>query len=300
MAHGHSHTIDRREESKGRLVFVLGLSSSYMIVVAIASFYTHSLALLADAGHMLSDVGALILALIAIWFASRPADSARTYGYYRTEILAGLINCVVLVGLSLYILWEAWNRFFSPPEIHSGPMLAVAIFGLIVNLISMRVLGNMSGHTVNVKAAYLEVFGDMLASLGLVIASVVMMYTKWYLIDPIVSGLIGFLILPRTWILLAECINILMEGTPGHIDLGKMREEMLAVAGVVEVHDIHVWTITSGMDAMSAHVTTDKDVAQDPILTQITHLLQHDFNINHTTIQVEQVECKRHGPDSCK
>jgi cobalt-zinc-cadmium efflux system protein len=288
-----------RDESQSRLKIVLVLTFLYMLIDAGAAYYTGSLALLADTFHMASDLGALALALVAIWLAKRSPTDGKTYGYYRSEILAGLINGVVLVGLCFYILFEAWRRLSHPPEVLSGPMLAVALVGLVLNLVSVKLLGGMSGHSVNVKAAYLEVLGDLLATIGVIIASVIMITTKWYMADPIISGLIGFLILPRTWILLSECVNILMEGTPGYIDIGKLREAMLAVPGVVELHDIHAWTITSGMDAMSCHVTTNKDANQDAILAELTDIVQKQFNINHTTIQVEQIECKGLGNGTC-
>jgi len=281
------------------MVTVLALTGAYMLVEVAAGLYTGSLALLADAGHMLSDVASLILALLAFWFSSKPATAGKTYGYYRSEILAGLINGVLLVGISILILYEAYRRLNNPPEVMSGPMLVVAALGLAVNVVSVRLLGKMAEHSVNVKAAYLEVLGDLLATIGVILASCIMLVTHWYMADPLISGAIGLMILPRTWAVLSECTNILMEGAPGHVDLSRLRLSMLRVPGVVDVHDIHVWTITSGLDAMSGHVTISKDSPADDVLSEITRIAQVEFGINHTTVQVEQVECKRTGNDVC-
>jgi cobalt-zinc-cadmium efflux system protein len=293
----HEHG-DLRLQSKSRLLLVLALTGAYMLVEVAVGLYSGSLALLADAGHMLSDVAALVFALLAIWFASRKANPVKSYGYYRSEILAGLINGVILTGVSLGILWEAYRRFNSPPEVLGTPVLVVAVIGLVINIVSAKLLSKSAAHSLNVKAAYMEVIADLLATIGVIISSVIIMFSNWYMADPIVSGLIGLMILPRTWMLLTECTNILMEGAPGHIDLGQLRQAMLKVPGVVDVHDIHVWTITSGMDAMSGHVTIDAASIPDQVLSQITDIAQHDFELHHTTIQVEQLECK--NPDVCQ
>lgn len=299
MMEGHAHLSGMRNESKSKMLMVLGLTSLYMVIEVIAAYYTHSLALMADAGHMLSDVGSILLALLAFWFSARPATPGKTYGYYRSEILAGLINGVLLVGISLFILFESYHRLINPPEVMTAPMLMVALLGLVINLISVKLLGKLAEHSVNVRAAYLEVLGDLLATFAVIIASLIMMFSKWYIADALVSGAIGLLILPRTWLLLTECTNILMEGTPGHINLSDLRQSMLKVPGVVDVHDIHVWTITSGLDAMSGHVTISKEHMADQVLLEITQIAQGQFGIHHTTIQVEQIECKSQGLDSC-
>ncbi|MBX9879131.1 MAG: cation diffusion facilitator family transporter [Candidatus Obscuribacterales bacterium] len=296
----HSHTHGHgsfRQESKSRLLIVLYVTAAYMLAEIVGAYYTKSLGLLADAGHMLSDVGSLILALVAIWFGSRPPNPLKTYGYYRSEILAGLINGVLLVGLSVFILFESYQRLSDPPEVKSLPMLVVAVMGLLVNLVAFKLLHGVSKESVNMKAAYLEVMSDLLATVGVIVAAVIMLATGWYMADPIISGLIGLMILPRTWNLLKECTNVLMEGTPGHIDLVKLRNAMLAVPGVVEMHDIHVWTITSGRDAMSGHVTINREVPAENVLSSITRIAQDEFGINHTTFQVEETECK--GTDTC-
>ncbi len=297
--HEHAHGARVRLESSARMTRVLILTGSYMVLQVAAGIYTGSLALLADAGHMLTDMGSILLALLAFWFASRPSSVDKTYGYYRSEILAGLVNGIALVGVSLLILYEAWQRLSDPPRVMSGPVLVVALAGLAVNLASARILHGTAQQSLNVKAAYLEVLSDLLATLGVIAAALIMMATGWYLADPIISGLIGLMILPRTWGLLSECTNILMEGAPGHIDLMGLRAAMLKVPGVVDVHDIHVWTITSGRDAMSAHVTIDSDSSPEAVLTRITEIAQHDFGIHHTTTQVEQVQCKGQATPGC-
>ena len=260
-----------------RMLTVLGLTAAYMVVEVVAGVYSGSLALLADAGHMLSDVASLLLALLAVRFSEKPATPGKTYGYYRSEILAGLVNGVLLLGISFFIGYEALRRLGEPPHVMSVPMFVVALMGLGVNLVSLKLLGKTAGHSLNVKAAYLEVLGDFLATIAVLFASITIMITKWYVADPLISCGIGLMILPRTWALVSECTNILMEGAPGHIDLGKLRQSMLQVKGVVDVHDIHVWTITSGLDAMSAHVTISGDCLADVVLSQITRITQDDF-----------------------
>lgn len=294
--HGHSHNdfAALRKKSKSAMITVLVLTFAFMAVEVAGGILTGSLALLADAGHMLGDSAALLLALVAVWFAGRSPSKDKTYGYYRTEILAALFNGVVLIGLSLYILYEAFQRFTSPPQILSGPMMLVAIAGLVVNLISARLLASSSSDSLNAKAAYLEVISDLLGSAAVIVASMIIMFTGWTIVDPIVSGLIGLMILPRTWKLITACVHILMEGTPSHVNLEKLRASILEVCGVMDVHDLHVWTITSGRDALSAHVLIDKNANSDAVLTEITHIAQHDFELHHSTLQVEQAECKSH------
>lgn len=289
-SHGHPHVHGKRQQSRGKLVTVLCLTSVLMVVELAAGLFTHSLALIADAGHMLSDVVSQALALVAIWFAAKPPTPGKSYGYYRTEILASLINGVALVGISLFIGFEAFRRLSSPPEVAGIPMLVVAAIGLGVNMVSMRVLHDVADHSLNVKAAYLELMGDFLASAGVVVAAMVINITHWYIVDPLISMLIGVLILPRTWLLLAECTNILMEGTPGHIDIGRLHDMLLTVDGVLDVHDIHVWTITSGLDAMSGHVCVNRQSQPERVLNDVTRIAQNDFGIQHTTIQIELVD----------
>lgn len=299
---GHGHDVaDWRRRSKSSMIAVLVLTACYMVIEIATGFYTHSLALIADAGHMLSDVGAIVLALVAIWFSSKPATPEKTYGYYRCEILAGFFNALMLVVMSIFILYESYTRLQHPPEVIAAPVFFVACIGAVVNFVSLRLLKRGSEQSLNVRAAYLEVLGDMLATIGVIVSSALILLNRWYIADPIISAAIGVAILPRTWLLLKECINILMEGAPVHIDLGALRRSILAVPGVVDVHDIHVWTITSGRDAMSAHVTIERS-PPEVVLTEVTKVV-NGFGLHHSTIQVEQVEqvdCRRQGLDACK
>ena len=261
-----------------------------MVAEAVGGYLTNSLALLADAGHMLSDVGSLALALIAMRFAIKPRTPQMTYGYYRAEILAALVNGVTLVVISIFIFYEAFTRFQSPPEIKSVPMLAIAILGLALNLYGALILSRKKGDSLNVHGAYLHVLADTLGSVGAIAAGVIMLTTGWFLADPIMSALIGMLVLFSSWRLLKESVTILMEGTPAHINLKAIEAEMRAVPGVVDIHDLHVWTVTSGFDAISAHVVVENcggmAEAQN-ILSLIRSKVKEKFRIEHSTIQIE-------------
>lgn len=286
--HGHSHGhFDAKEQNRGRMMIVLVLTGAFMFIEAAAGFYTGSLALIADAGHMLGDVAAIALALFAFWLSSRPAGPSRTFGYHRSEILAALANSVLLVIISVLVLFEACQRFFQPPAVESGPMLIVALAGLILNFISLKLLSSGAGTSLNAKAVYLEVFSDMLASIGVIAAGLIMMFTGWYLVDPILSAVLSISIIFRTWGLLKESVDILMESAPSHVDLSELNASMLKVPGVVAIHDLHVWTITSGVVSMSGHVTVGSGADADAILDQVKEILEHEFNITHTTIQIE-------------
>jgi cobalt-zinc-cadmium efflux system protein len=272
----------------GNLAIVFGLTTAYMVAEVIGGLVTKSLALLADAGHMLTDAGALGLALLAIRFAQKPATAEKTYGYYRAEILAALVNGVILLFISVYILYEAWRRLHNPPEVLGWPMFFIAIFGLGVNLLGMKLLHNSAGKSLNVRGAYLEVLSDVLGSLGVIVASIIILSTGWVLADPLVSMGIGLFILPRTWKLMKEATHILMEGTPANFDLQGMEKEIRSISGVIEVHDLHVWTITSGWNAMSVHIAAKHDANGDFLLSEVQRLVREQFAIEHTTIQLER------------
>lgn len=297
--HGHHHHASARKANRKQLLWVIFLTGTFMIVEALAGFWTGSLALIADAGHMLGDVAALVLAFFAFWLSSRPAGPSRTYGYHRSEILAALANSVLLVLISIFVLFEAFQRFSHPPQIHSIEMLIVAVIGLCINIVSIRLLSDGKGSSLNTKAAYLEVFSDMLASIGVIFSAAIMMTTHWYLADPIISSVLAFFILWRTWGLLRESIDILMESAPGHVDLEDLSQSILDVPGVLAVHDIHVWTITSGLISMSGHVTFSNEANPEQILDELNHLLEHDFEITHTTIQLETESASRRCNDIC-
>ena len=274
------------------LKITFALTFVYFCVEVVGGVLTNSLALLADAGHMLTDVGGLGLALFAAWMSAKPATPTKTYGYYRVEILAALINAVVLFLIAFYILFEAYRRFQEPPEVASLPMLAVAVVGLGVNLVGIWLLRQGSQESLNVQGAFLEVVSDALGSVGVIVAGVIMLTTGWYYADPLFSVLIGMFILPRTWRLLTQAVNVLLEGAPAHINVAAVKEAMLQVDGVAAVHDLHVWTITSGIDALSAHVVLADDAdPQDAsrVLEALATRLREEFGIEHTTIQIEHV-----------
>ncbi|MBS1751593.1 MAG: cation transporter [Bacteroidetes bacterium] len=274
-------------KNKRKLVIVLTLTSSYLIAEVIGGILTKSLALLADAGHMLTDVGGLALALFAINVTQRAASAKRTYGFYRAEILAALANAVVLIGISLYILYEAYLRFLNPPKVESKAMLIVAAIGLVVNITGMMILKKGSGESLNMKGAYFEVLSDMLTSVGVIVAGIIMLTTGWYYADPILSAGIGLFILPRTWILLKDAVGVLLEGTPSDVNLEELRIGIASIPGVKAVHDLHVWTLTSGYNAMSAHIIINEGLPYNETLQLINDAIMANYKIHHTTIQIE-------------
>ncbi len=284
---GLSHRATAASRSRGRLTATLALTCGFVIVEVAGALWSGSLALLADAGHMLADAAGLGLGLFAIWIAARPPTPEKTYGYYRAEILAALVNAIVLLGIAAGILVETYQRLLTPPAILGGPMLAVASAGLAVNLVCARLLHDGAAASLNVRAAYLDVVGDALSSLGVVIAAGVVIVTGWTLADPLASGAIALVIVPRTWRLLRQAVNVLLEGTPAHLNLGEIEEAMRRVPGVRRVHDLHVWTLTSGREAMSAHAVVD-DVRDSERLLETLHAVMHArFGIDHTTLQLE-------------
>ena len=278
-----------------RLLLVFGLTSFYMVAEAVAGVLTGSLALLADAGHMLTDAGALGLSLWAVWFTDRRPTEKRTFGYYRAEILAALVNAVVLLLLSFYIVYEAWRRFHDPPVVNSWPMLVVATIGIGINLLGIWLLRNSSSQSLNVKAAYLEVMSDLLGSVGVIVAAIIVLTTKWYKADAIIAAAIGLFIVPRTWTLLKEAIGVLMEGTPHNVDLEKLMIVMRRDHDVADVHDLHVWSLTSGVNAMTAHVWIREDGDPTKVLQNLQKMIRSEFEIEHTTIQIEK-KCESRAP----
>lgn len=292
--HGGESTGTATAQYAKKLGWALALTATYVIAEVVGGLITGSLALLADAAHMLTDVGGLALALLAIRFAAREATPQRTYGYLRMEVLSALTNAVVLLLLTVYILYEAYQRFLSPPEILSGPMLVVAAIGLIVNLVSMRLLVGGSSESVNVKGAYFEVLSDMLGSIGVIVAALLMMWKGWRLADPIIGAGIGLFIVPRTWLLLKQITHILMEGVPPNVDVGMLERKLASILGVTAIHDLHIWTITSGFDAMSCHLVV-ADLSMDrKVLQEARQIMKEEFGIDHVTIQIED-EALRSG-----
>lgn len=287
----HRHTHSAAAKNKRRLELVLALTAAYMVAEFIAGWLTQSLALIADAGHMLTDVAASALALFAIRMAERPATPERTYGYYRMEILAALVNGVVLIGIAFYILYEAYGRFRNPAEVASGPMLVVAVGGLLINLLGLRLLHAAAKESLNMKGAYLELLSDMLASVAVIAAAIVMLTTGWYYADPIISAGIAVFILPRTWMLLRDAVGVLLEGTPADVNVAALREAIADVHGVAGVHDLHVWSLTSGVNAMSVHAVLGDHALHDDVLAAVQKRVSAEFNIHHATVQVECEGC---------
>jgi cobalt-zinc-cadmium efflux system protein len=286
-SHGGAHTHGRAARSRRRLSLVLALTAVYMVAEALGGWWTGSLALLADAGHMLADVAALGLALLAVWFGSRPATPSKTFGYYRLEILAAWINGVALVVIALLICYEAYGRWSQPPAVKSSAMLLVATGGLLINIACAWLLHSERGHDLNMRGAWLHVIGDTLGSVGAIIAGALMSLYGWYTADPLMSVLIGALIVWSSWKLIHESTNVLLEGTPAHINLAAVEDAILQTDGVQDVHDLHVWTITSGREALSAHVIHAEFISQPELLKELRAKLAEQFGVNHLTIQME-------------
>lgn len=287
----HSHSAAGRD--RRRLVAVFGLSSSVLVVEIVGGLASNSLALLADAAHVFADLGGLALALGAIWIAGRPAGNGRTFGLYRVEMLAAAANAGVLIGLAGFILFQAWQRLARPPEVESGLMLGVALIALAANAISLYLLRDAQERSLNMRGAYLEVMGDLLGAVSVIVASIVIGLTGFLAADAIASALIGLLILPRTWSLLRDATNILLEATPKGIDLGEVRSHICAAQDVLDVHDLHAWTITSGLNVVSAHVVIRRDADGGAVLDSLCRCLSGDFDVEHSTFQLEREDRRR-------
>ena len=275
---------------KRPLVIAFALTATYMVAEIVGGLLTSSLALLSDAAHMGTDVLGLGMALAAIHLASRPATAQRTYGTYRLEVLAALANGVLLFGVAGYVLFEAYRRFSEPPEVLGLPMLVVALIGLCVNLISFRLLRAGSAESLNVKGAYLEVMSDLLGSLGVIVAAVIIAVFDWPYADPIIGAGIGLFILPRTYRLCAQAVRILLEVAPPAIDVDEVRTRIKALSGVADVHDLHVWTLTSGMESASAHVVLREGADNHQVLDAVSTLLRDEYDVAHSTIQCEPAD----------
>ncbi len=288
MAHDHAHgSHDHRSASRRALAVVLALTVGFTVVEVVGGILTGSLAVLADAGHMLSDTFAIGLALVALTLAARPSTPRRSFGFQRAEILAAFVNGLTLVIVSGWIVWEAIQRFRDPPEILGGWMLAVALAGLAVNAVSALILMRSEGDSLNVQAALRHVIADLLGSAGVLVAAVVILATGWTLVDPIVSIAIAVLIVASAWSVLRDSSAILMEQTPSGIDAGAVARAIVSVPGVTSVHDLHVWRITSGFDALSAHVLVGRGEDCHGLRREIERRLESEFDIRHTTLQVE-------------
>ena len=298
-SHSHSHaspTQGQQDHSK-RLWWALGLTSTFLIIEVIGGLLTQSLALLSDAAHMFTDTAALAIALAAIQIAKRPADRKRTFGYHRFEILAAAFNALLLFVVAFYILYEAWQRISQPAEIQSAGMLGIAVVGLGINLVAMYLLVGGQKDSLNVKGAYLEVLSDAVGSVGVIIGALVIMFTGWLWVDSIIAVAIGFWILPRTWVLLRDSLNILLEGVPANVDLDKITADLKQLDGVDDVHDLHVWALTSCKSSLTAHLVIPTHDTQQ-VLHEARELLAHDHQLHHVTIQCEREPCEMAHEDT--
>jgi cobalt-zinc-cadmium efflux system protein len=285
--HDHSHHHNGHDVGRRRLALVLAVTAGFMVVEFVGGLLANSLALMADAGHMLGDVGALGLSLFALWFARRPATAEKSYGYYRIEILAALANGVTLSVISIAIFAQAWSRLRNPEVVEGPLMLGVAAVGLIVNVFAAAALHATKGHNLNIRGAYLHVLGDLLGSVGAILAAVVILLTGWTPADALISCAVGVLILVGSWRLVRESVDVLLEAVPRDIDLDAVRLAVLSVPGVDAVHDLHVWTLTSGFRAMSGHAVINDPRGHNDIIQAIHARMHDDFGISHVTVQVE-------------
>jgi cobalt-zinc-cadmium efflux system protein len=297
MGHGHDHGEGGhshgpgayREADRRALLIAAGLTAGFMVAEVVGGLLTDSLALLADAGHMFSDSFSLFLALGAVALAARPATARRTYGFKRAEILAALINGILLVVVSVWIVAEAISRIGDPPEVLGGWMLVVAVAGLLVNLIAAWVLARSAGESLNVKAALRHVLADVAGSVGVIIAALIILVTGWELADPIVSIVISVLIAASAWSILRDSVDVLLEAAPPGLDTEEIGYAMVALPGVEEVHDLHIWQITSGMPMLSAHVLVGPGDDCHGLRRDLERLLEDEYEIDHTTLQVEHL-----------
>jgi cobalt-zinc-cadmium efflux system protein len=291
--HGHQHGHDHaRDGNPAALKKVLALTGAFLVVEVVGGLVTGSLALLSDAAHMFTDTAALAIALTAIRIGERPADSRRTFGYQRFEILAATVNAVLLFAVGLYILYEGYRRLIAPPEIHSLGMLVIAALGLGVNLVAMRILFAGQQTSVNMRGAYLEVWSDALGSVGVLAAAALLWLTGWTWVDTLMAAGIGLWVLPRAWSLLKETVNVLLEGVPEGIELDEVAAAITSTAGVVAVHDLHIWALTSSAPSLSAHLVVCDGGDTDAIRIAVAEALAHRFEIHHVTLQTERVDCR--------
>jgi cobalt-zinc-cadmium efflux system protein len=290
--HGHGHHHHHDASGNERVLWLtLALTGGFMLVEAVAGWMTGSLALISDAAHMFTDSAALAVSLAAVRLGRLPADAKRTFGYQRFEILAAAFNAALLFLVAIFILVEAWQRFVEPAPIRTTGMLVVAVLGLAVNLVAARLLHAGSTSNLNMKSAYLEVISDLVGSAGVIVAALVILYTGYTWVDPLVAVLIGLWVVPRTWVLFRASVNILLEGVPDGVDLSQVRSSILAVQGVCGVHELHVWAVASREPSLSAHVVVDHAEDAARALEEVAHVLGERFHIHHSTIQVESGKC---------
>lgn len=291
MAAGHAHSGGRAANERS-LRLALALTGTFLVAEVIGGIVTGSLALISDAAHMLTDTIGLAIALAATKIAARPADSRRTFGYQRFEILAAAFNAILLFVVAGYILYEGVKRFFEPPQVQTFGMLVIATLGLAVNLAAMRLLNAGKDSSLNVKGAYLEVWSDLLGSLGVIGAAIAILLTGWTWIDAVVAIGIGLWVLPRTWTLLKETTNVLLEGVPDGIDLEAVAQALKSVPGVRDLHDLHVWALTSNNPSLSAHLVAIDAAKGSSIREEAAAMLEREFHIAHVTLQIEDQDCR--------
>ncbi len=300
-AHPQNSSPHERDGSAGRsLRTALVITAAVLVIELIGGIYSNSLALLADAGHMFTDVAALSLSSFAIWFAAKPATPRKTYGFYRVEILAALLNGVFLVLVALFVLHEAYDRMLNTPAVRSELMLLVASGGLLANLASAYILFSKQSESLNVRGAFFHVLSDALGSVGAIVASLLILFMGWNFADALISAIVAVLILSSSWILIRDAVDILLEGTPSHINLTTLKEQLVGADGVMSVHDLHVWTLTSGVVAMSCHIVVDEgDSGRIDFLGRVNRIAHDRFRIDHTTIQVEQADLTGQDGEPC-
>ncbi|AIQ15626.1 hypothetical protein H70357_02120 [Paenibacillus sp. FSL H7-0357] len=291
---GHSHSHSHAPDNLKGLLIALIITGSIMLLEFFGGLVTGSLALLSDSGHMLGDTVSLALSLVAMIFAVKPPSLKNSYGYYRFEIMAALFNGVTLFIIAGFIIWEAYQRFFSPPEVASGTMMIIAAVGLLANLVSAWSLMRKSNvqENINVRSAYLHIVSDALGSVGALLAGLIMKLFSWYIADPIISVLVALLILRGAWGVIKQAFHILMEGTPLNVNTRDVQEALLRIDGVIEVHDLHIWTITSGLDALSGHLLIQDHKDHQRVLQEATSLVEETFGIQHSTLQIENSSMK--------
>ena len=297
MGAGHDHGTGEIQHERP-LWWAFGLTAAFLIAEVAGGLITNSLALLSDAAHMGTDTLALMIALTAVRLSRKPADAKRSFGYVRMEAMGAMANGLMLFAVAAYILWEAVGRFSQPPQIATTGMLVIASLGLAINLIAMRLLSAGSGESLNMKGAYLEVWSDMLGSVAVIAGAIVIRFTGWTVVDPILAVLIGLWVLPRTWTLLREAGNVLMEGVPRGIDLDAVRALLSSAEGVSDVHDLHVWSLGSSTPAMTAHLVVEPGVDGEALRRELAKLLDERYGIGHCTLQIEAAACGEEACDS--
>lgn len=306
MSGGHSHShgpsISAGGAHRSRLVAVLALTSVVLVAELVGAWLSGSLALLADAGHMATDVAGILLAVLAVTFASRPATPQRTYGYYRLEILAAVANAGLLLAVAAYVLVEAWVRWGDPGDVDGQLMLAFAVVGLVANIVGVLLLRQGSRESLNVRGAYLEVVGDALGSVAVIVAALLVWLAGWTRADVVASVVVALMILPRVWSLLRDATDVLLQATPKDVDIAEVRQHILETPGVVDAHDLHVWALTSGVPVLSVHVVCTDDALLDGggarVLDALCACLAHHFDVEHCTFQLEPVSHREHEAET--